>query len=88
MIGIFSVYPPKQLPGMLITEELSRAVEFNRNNTQLISYLQTELAISSSTIAMALRQSEQDHGPLHMVLWRYGLVSLEQLEQIFDWLER
>jgi hypothetical protein len=36
---------------------------------------------------MALRHCEQDPGPLHMILWQYGLVSLEQLEQIFDWLE-
>ncbi len=36
---------------------------------------------------MALRLYEQDPGPLHMILWQYGLVSLEQLEQIFDWLE-
>ncbi len=63
------------------------AVEPNRSNTQLINFLQKELAISANSIAMALRHCEQDPGPLHMILWQYGLVSLEQLEQIFDWLE-
>jgi hypothetical protein len=62
-------------------------VESNRSNTQLINFLQQELAVSATSIAMALRHSEQDRGPIHMVLWQYGLVSLEQLEQIFDWLE-
>ncbi|MGA7935329.1 MAG: DUF2949 domain-containing protein [Kovacikia sp.] len=62
-------------------------MEPNRSNTQLINFLQQELAISTTSIAMALRYSEQGRGPLHMILWQYGLVSLEQLEQIFDWLE-
>jgi hypothetical protein len=62
-------------------------VEPTRSNTQLINFLQKELAVSASSIAMALRHCEQDPGPLHMILWQYGLLSLEQLEQIFDWLE-
>jgi hypothetical protein len=62
-------------------------VESNRNTTQLITFLQEELDLSSNSIDIALRHSEQDPGPLPMILWQYGLVSLEELEQIFDWLE-
>lgn len=62
-------------------------VESNRSNTQLIHFLQQELALSATSIAIAVRHSEQDPGPLPMILWQYGLVSIEQLEQIFDWLE-
>ncbi|MBW4581512.1 MAG: DUF2949 domain-containing protein [Tildeniella nuda ZEHNDER 1965/U140] len=62
-------------------------MQSDRSNTQLINFLQKELALSAAAIAMALRHSEQDPGPLPMILWQYGLVSLEQLEQIFDWLE-
>jgi len=65
----------------------SLAVQSDRSNLQLINFLQKELALSTPAIAMALRHSEQDPGPLPMILWQYGLVSLEQLEQIFDWLE-
>ena len=54
---------------------------------KLIEFLQDELGLSSASISMALRQSEQDSGPLHMVLWRYGLITLEQLERIYDWME-
>ncbi|MBF2025215.1 MAG: DUF2949 domain-containing protein [Oscillatoriales cyanobacterium C42_A2020_001] len=54
---------------------------------RLIRFLQEELAISASSIAIALRHSEQDPGPLPMILWQYGLVTLEQLERIYDWLE-
>ena len=54
---------------------------------KLIEFLQDELGLSSASISMALKQSEQDSGPLHMVLWRYGLITLEQLERIYDWME-
>jgi Protein of unknown function (DUF2949) len=56
---------------------------------QLVNYLQRELAISKSAIAVALRHAENDNdaGQLPVVLWQYGLVTLEQLDLIFDWLE-
>ena len=55
--------------------------------SRLIRFLQDDLAISAASLAVALRHSEQDPGPLPMILWQYGLVTLEQLEQIYDWLE-
>lgn len=57
------------------------------NRTNLIRFLQEELAVSPSSIEMALRHVEQDPGPLPMILWQYGLITLEQLEQIYDWME-
>lgn len=57
------------------------------NYSRLISFLQEELAISKDSIAIALRHVEQDPGPLPMILWQYGLVTLEQLDRIFEWLE-
>ncbi len=55
--------------------------------TRLIHFLQEELAVSTSSISIALRHLEQDPGPLPMILWQYGLVTLEQLDRIYDWLE-
>jgi hypothetical protein len=58
------------------------------NYSQLIQFLQEDLSISASSIAIALRHREQDPGPLPMILWKYGLITLEQLDQIYDWLEQ
>lgn len=55
--------------------------------TKLINFLQQELAIPTTSIAIALRHPEQSYDLLPMILWQYGLVSLQQLEKIFDWLE-
>lgn len=56
------------------------------NNQQLIDFLQNRLLLSVPSIDMALRHCEKNQGPLPMILWQYGLISLNQLEQIFDWL--
>lgn len=56
-------------------------------NTGLIQFLRDDLAISQASINVALRHCEHDPGPLPMVLWQYGLITLEQLEKIYDWLE-
>lgn len=55
--------------------------------TQFIQFLQDEMFIPADWVAIALRQSESIPNILPMVLWQYGLITLEQLDQIFDWLE-
>ncbi|PZD71848.1 hypothetical protein C1752_04433 [Acaryochloris thomasi RCC1774] len=60
-----------------------------RQNTQnrLLCFLKEELSLPSDSIGLALRHLEQDPGPLPIVLWQYGLITLEQLNKIYDWLE-
>jgi hypothetical protein len=55
--------------------------------TRLVRFLQDELGISQDSIKIALRHEETLPSLLPMILWQYGLVTLEQLEKIFDWLE-
>lgn len=58
---------------------------------RLIEFLERDLAIPTSAIALGLRQQEQStplpDNLLPMVLWQYGLLTIEQLDQVFDWLE-
>lgn len=58
------------------------------NQTQLIKFLQQELAIPPESLALGMRQSESMPNLLPMVLWQYGLVTTHQLDLIFDWIER
>ncbi len=65
------------------------------NYARFINFLQNELSISSASIAVAERASvtselpylQPDSNALSMILWQYGLVTLEQLDKIFDWLQ-
>ncbi len=59
----------------------------SRKQTKLINFLLEEMAIPAVAISLALRHVEQTPSLLPMVLWQYGLVTLTQLNQIFDWLE-
>lgn len=58
---------------------------------RLIEFLEHDLAIPSSAIAIGLRHQEQSapmpDNLLPMVLWQYGLITIEQLDQVFEWLE-
>ena len=56
-------------------------------DTKFINFLHNELELKSEDIDVALRHRESHNAPLPMLLWQYGLVSIEQLERIFDWLE-
>lgn len=55
--------------------------------TQLIQFLQSELAIPNCSIEFALKHCEALSTQLPMGLWQYGMINLEQLDQILDWLE-
>jgi hypothetical protein len=49
--------------------------------------LKDELAVPSAAIAFALRHPEQESSLIPMILWQYGLITTEQLDRIFDWME-
>jgi hypothetical protein len=53
----------------------------------LIGFLQDELAIPSASIDLAVRHHPDTPNLLPMILWQYGLITLKQLDRIFDWLE-
>jgi hypothetical protein len=55
--------------------------------TKLIKFLQDDLAISASSMAIVLKQIERNPGPVPMLLWQYGLVTIEQLDRIYDWID-
>ncbi|MEM8638418.1 MAG: DUF2949 domain-containing protein [Cyanobacteria bacterium P01_G01_bin.54] len=55
---------------------------------QFIQFLQDELAIPADSLAIALRhQGQSSPNVLPMILWQYGLVTLDQMDEMFDWLE-
>lgn len=56
--------------------------------TKFIQFLQDELAIPSDSLAIALRHlGPSSANLLPMILWQYGLVTIEQMDEMFDWFE-
>ena len=58
--------------------------EFN----ELIGFLRQDLAISSESIGLVLNHHSPNTTQLPIILHQYGLITISQLELIFDWLER
>jgi hypothetical protein len=58
-----------------------------RRLARLIKFLREELAVPAAAIAIGLRHREQDISHLPMILWQYGLITLDQLNRVFDWME-
>lgn len=54
---------------------------------QLVQFLQQDLGIPVAAIALAVRRCATTPHTLPMTLWQYGLITIDELAQIFDWLE-
>jgi hypothetical protein len=57
------------------------------NLPQFVEFLCQELCIPHKSIQLGLKQSHSNYGSLPMVFWQYGLISLNQLDRIYDWFE-
>jgi hypothetical protein len=54
---------------------------------QLVYFLHDELELPSASIELAIRHHSELPNIVPIILWQYGLITLEQLDVIFDWLE-
>ena len=55
--------------------------------SQFIQFLEDDLLLSHESISLALKHYDNDFSLLPVVLWKYGLATLDQLDYMFDWLE-
>ena len=54
----------------------------------LLRFLRQQLGLSENVLDLGLRQASLEQAPLPAVLWRFGLISLEQLDQVLRWQEQ
>ncbi len=52
---------------------------------ELVRYLRQELGLSENALSLGLKQAQLEQAPLPVVLWRFGLISLEQFDQVLAW---
>ncbi|CCQ64509.1 DUF2949 domain-containing protein [Crocosphaera watsonii] len=60
----------------------------NDLQTPLLEYLRHKLAIPTDALKMAVKFTEGSMGSLPMVLWQYGLIDLQQLDEVLDWIDK
>ena len=54
------------------------------SDTELASVLCKEFSVSAEELDLAMRHAQRLQGSLHMVLWQYGLITLEQLDALLE----
>ena len=57
------------------------------NIPKIINFLCQDLNLPNESVQLAVKQTQSDRGTLPIVLWQYGLVSLQQLDRIFELFE-
>ncbi|MEB3322602.1 MAG: DUF2949 domain-containing protein [Synechococcaceae cyanobacterium] len=54
----------------------------------LLRFLRHQMGVSENALALGMRQAQLEQAPLGVVLWRFGLISLEQFDQLLAWQEK
>jgi hypothetical protein len=54
----------------------------------LLRYLQHQVGLSDKALSLGVRQAALEQAPLPIVLWRFGLLSLAQLDEVLAWQDR
>jgi Protein of unknown function (DUF2949) len=56
--------------------------------TALLEFLRRDIGLSDDALNLGLRQAVQEQAPLPVTLWRFGLISLGQLDRVYEWQDR
>ena len=52
---------------------------------ELCNFIIDKFGINSSTLELGIKRSRLENTPLPVVMWSYGLLTLDQLETILLW---
>ena len=82
LAGGVVISPPPPAAAMVITTTPQPVPP-----TALVEYLRRDIGLSEDALALGGRPAIQEQAPLAVTLWRFGLLSLGQLDQVLDWQE-
>ena len=55
----------------------------NYSNKKMISFLVYEIGLQKSSIELGLKLSIKNNTPLPILLWSYGLLTIEELDKLY-----
>ena len=55
-------------------------------NRKIISFLVDEIGLKESSIELGIKLSIKNNTPLPILLWRYGIITIEELDQMYTFL--
>ena len=58
----------------------------NYLNKEIIIYLLSEVGLEESAIELGLKLSIKNNTPLPILLWSYGMLTIEELDKLYSFL--
>ena len=58
----------------------------NNLSKNIIIYLTDEIGLEESSIALGLKLSIRNNTPLPILLWSYGILTIEELDKLYSFL--
>jgi len=52
----------------------------------MIVYLLDEIGLNESSIELGLKLSKRNNTPLPIILWSYGMLTIEELDKLYSFL--
>ena len=56
------------------------------SNRKIISFLMDEIGLEESSIELGLKLSIKNNTPLPILLWSYGILTIEELDKLYTFL--
>ena len=53
---------------------------------EMIFYLFNELGLEESSIELGIKLSKENNSPLPILLWSYGMLTIEELDKLYSFL--
>ena len=58
----------------------------NYSNRKIISFLIDEIGLEKSSIELGISLSDKNNTPLPILLWSYGILTIEELDELYTFL--
>ena len=53
---------------------------------EMITYLFYEVGLEESSIELGIKLAEKNNSPLPILLWSYGMLTIEELDKLYSFL--
>ncbi|ABM72117.1 conserved hypothetical protein [Prochlorococcus marinus str. MIT 9515] len=58
----------------------------NNSNSKIISFLMDEIGLEEPSIELGIKLSIKNNIPLPILLWSYGMLTIEELDDLYTFL--
>ena len=58
----------------------------NNESREMIIYLSDVVGLEESSIELGIKLSIKNHTPLPILLWSYGMLTIEELDKLYSFL--